>query len=391
MAAIKVIKAGLLSTVQDAGREGYQQYGVPVSGVMDRYAYRVGNILVGNQKGEAVIEVTMMGFAAEFIEETVIAVTGGDLTPTLNGSPLAMWRAIRVRPGDKLAFQRVKSGCRSYLAVAGGIDVPKVMKSRSTYLRGGFGGFNGRALLKGDELEIGRPSPALRDLADRTLKKEAMEYPASLTVRVVPGPQKEAFTKAGIEAFYRETYQVTMESDRMGFRLEGAEISHQDQSEIISDGIAMGAVQIPGHGRPIIMMADRQTAGGYPKIGNVITCDLPKLAQAKPGDSVTFQQVTIEDAQEAFRKLENRLRQMEEQLKTREPAPQDSQSGEVEEELTQAAAEPTEEKRQTVKMPLKPQEKEAPQQPNSARQPGRTFLVRVNEKEYTVIVEKREE
>ncbi|NBG87900.1 biotin-dependent carboxyltransferase family protein [Isachenkonia alkalipeptolytica] len=347
-----MLKGGLLSTLQDGGRTGCQQYGVPVSGVMDDYAYRMGNILVGNGREEAVIEVTMMGFAAEFLQEAVIALTGGDLTPTINGRPVEMWKSLAVSPGDKLAFQRVKSGCRSYVAVAGGFDVSKVMGSRSTYLRGGFGGFQGRALRKGDLMKIGIPEGAQDKCKDRSLGEQGMIYPREIRIRVVPGPQEEAFTEDGIKNFYMESYKVTMDSDRMGLRLEGREISHQGPAEIISDGIAMGAIQIPGHGMPIIMMADRQTAGGYPKIGNVITADLSKLAQAKPGDTLYFKKVSVKEAQKIFW-------QREEQFKGMQYA------------LDHGAEKFCNRKEES----LKPGQKE--------------FRIRVNEREYTVLVEEK--
>ncbi len=350
MGELKVLKGGLLSTLQDRGRIGYQQYGVPVSGAMDDYAYRVGNILVGNSREEASIEVTMMGFAAEFLQGTVIAVTGGDLTPTINGRPVKMWKALSVNPGDKLTFQRVRSGCRSYVAVAGGFDVPKVLGSRATYLRGGFGGFEGRALQKGDLLKIGNPKGVQQEYKDGFLKEQGLIYPAEIRVRVVSGPQEEAFTEQGIKSFYGGPYKVTLDSDRMGLRLEGRKISHRGATEIISDGIAMGAIQIPGHGMPIIMMADRQTTGGYPKIGNVITADLSKLGQAKPGDKVYFQKISVEKAQGVLRQREGQL------------------------------------KKNRLFSVDKPKESDE----EKALKPGqKKFRIRINKREYTVLVEER--
>ena len=306
MGGLKIINGGLLSTVQDGGRNGYQQFGVPVSGVMDTYAYRLGNYLVGNSNKEAVIEVTLMGFVVEFLEDSIIAITGGDLTPTLNGKPIEMMKTVPVFSGDRLSFQKVKSGCRGYLAIAGGIDVPEVMGSRSTYLPGAFGGHKGRALKKGDELLIGSKNRKLKELMNRSLLEYTMDY-SSIVLRIVPGPQEEAFSVESIQNFYSGEYRVTMDCDRMAYRLEGKKIVHKDKAEIISDAIAMGAVQIPGNGQPIVMMADRQTVGGYPKIGNVIAADLPKLAQAKPGDVIRFQKVSIAEAEEALLKMEKEL------------------------------------------------------------------------------------
>jgi len=324
VARVKIIKPGMLTTVQDQGRFGYQQYGVPVSGVMDPYAYRVANLLVGNLLGESVLEVTLMGLELEFNRETVIAVTGGDLTPQLNSEPLSMWKSLRIKAGDRLVFKAVKAGCRSYIAIAGGIDVPSVMGSKSTYTRGTIGGYEGRALKKEDKLDLGKPSADLSELEGRSAAEAAMEYPSTITLRVLPGPQDDAFSDKETETFYSSAYQVTNESDRMGFRLEGPVIEHLEKPDIISDGIAMGAIQVPGHGRPIVMMADRQTTGGYTKIANVITADLPVMAQAKPGDEVRFQKVTLDEAMTALQKMEEVLEKVKGELKEKTPAPQES-------------------------------------------------------------------
>ena len=392
MGGLRIIKSGLLSTIQDGGRLGYQQYGVPVSGVMDFYAYRLANYLVGNAEEDAVIEVTMMGFAVEFLQDTVIAVTGGNSTPTVNGRAIGMWETVFVVSGDKLAFQRVKTGCRCYVAIAGGIAVPKVMGSRSTYLRGGFGGYEGRALRNGDVLEIGKRKNKLEMLRDRSFADQAMEYPSAITLRVVPGPQEEAFTNEGIGDFYSGFYKVTMDSDRMGFRLEGKKISHRNKSEIISDGIAMGAIQIPGQGQPILMMADRQTSGGYPKIGNVVTSDLPKLAQAKPGDTLRFQKITVEEAEEAFGRMEKELIQMKKTLNNgknllnpMEDKPDRKGDIKEEEPVYQKAESPK------PKEDLSSREESTPERNELPLKPGqRKFIVRINEKEYTVLLERRE-
>ncbi|MDW7677179.1 MAG: biotin-dependent carboxyltransferase family protein, partial [Bacillota bacterium] len=256
MTEITVIKPGMLTTVQDAGRIGYQQYGVPVSGVMDDYAYRASNVLVGNKGGEAVLEVTLMGPALRIERETVLAVTGGDLGPLLNGQPMDAWTSVRVQAGDQISFKSVRSGCRSCIAFAGGIDVPLLMGSRSTYTRGKLGGYRGRALKAGDEITLMTPVMPLEALAGRRMEPRLLETRDPVVVRVVPGPQEDSFSPEGVAAFYREIYQVTTECDRMGCRLEGPVISHLAGADIVSDGIAMGAIQVPGHGRPIVMMAD---------------------------------------------------------------------------------------------------------------------------------------
>lgn len=308
MGTIKIIHPGFLTSVQDQGRYGYQQFGVPVSGMMDGYAYRVANILVGNDEGEGVLEVTMVGPQIVFQNHMVIAITGGNLSPRINGIDIAMWQSMEVKEGDILTFQGLKSGCRSYIAFAGGIDVPVVMGSKSTYAKGKIGGHEGRTLKSGDVLKIGMPTEALHTLKGRRVPaKYIPQYTDDFVVRVVLGPQDSFFTAKGIETFLSNKYVVTNECDRMGFRLDGEAIEHVGGGDIISDGIAFGAIQIPGHGKPIIMMADRQTTGGYTKIANVISTDLYKIAQAKPGDSIGFQAVTIQEAQRALQELEERM------------------------------------------------------------------------------------
>lgn len=314
MAKLLVKKPGLLTTVQDAGRVGYQQFGVPVSGVMDPFAHRVANLLVGNPEGKAVLEITLMGPELVLEEDTVIAVTGGDLGAMLNGEPLPLWTSVQVTGGSTLTFKGLRKGCRAYLAVAGGFEVPSVMGSLSTYTRGKMGGYDGRALKAGDVLDTGRPAASFQLLANRRVELPGEDDSGETRIRVVPGPQEEAFTPEGINTFYSNVYQVTNECDRMGYRLQGEAITHVTGGDIISDGIAMGAIQVPGHGMPIVMMADRQTTGGYTKIANVITADLPKMAQTKPGDQITFHRVTVEEAQALFLEQEKRISDYREQL-----------------------------------------------------------------------------
>lgn len=300
MSDVTVIKPGMLTTVQDGGRMGYQQYGVTVSGVMDHYAYRMANWLVGNNEKEAVLEVTLLGPTLEINKDMVVAITGGDLGPNLNGQPMAQWTSVALSPGDILSFTGVRSGCRGIIAFGGGIQVPPLMGSRSTYTRGRMGGLEGRPLQRGDTLVMGQASvPASQVLGRKGIPYDFIKNNQGehVLIRVVPGPQEDAFTEEGLATFYNERYQVSSESDRMGCRLSGPAVAHKKSADIISDGIAMGAIQVPGHGCPIIMMADRQTTGGYTKIANVITVDLPKIAQVKPGEYVRFKSVTVEEAQ----------------------------------------------------------------------------------------------
>lgn len=294
--SITVLNPGLLTTVQDQGRVGYQQFGVSVSGVMDPRSAALANILAGNDRGEAVLECTMMGPHLQFDRGTVIAITGGDLGPTLDGQSIPSYTAVAVKAGQVLKFTAPRTGCRCFIAFAGGLDVPVTMGSRSTYMKAKIGGYQGRKLEKGDRIGLRAPVETLKRMEDRVLRPEFVPQPV-YTLQVVLGPQDDAFTDSGIHTFLTETYTVTPEFDRMGCRLDGPAIAHKDSGDIISDGIAFGAVQVPSAGTPIIMLADRQTTGGYTKIGSVITADFRILAQLKTGDKVRFAQVSVEYAQ----------------------------------------------------------------------------------------------
>ncbi len=294
-----VLSPGLLTTVQDLGRTGYQKFGVPVSGVMDPRSAALANLLAGNPEGEAVLECTLMGPRVRFDRDTAIAVTGGDLGAALDGSPLPLYRAVSVRAGQILSFTAPRSGCRCWIAFAGGLDVPSVMGSRSTYLKAKMGGWQGRKLEKGDVIPFRSPRAVLPRMEARVLSPEYR--PREVTaLRVVLGPQDDAFTEEGLQTFLSAVYTVTPESDRMGCRLSGPSIAHRGSADIISDGIAFGAIQVPSSGTPILMLADRQTTGGYAKIANVITVDFRLLAQLKAGDRVRFAEVSVQEAQSAL-------------------------------------------------------------------------------------------
>ena len=301
METIKILDAGLLTTVQDLGRYGFQRYGVSASGVMDEYSAKIANKLVGNKVGEAVLETTLKGVQIEFLQNTAVAITGGNCDVTLNGTKIELWQSYLVNRGDILKMGICRSGLRNYLAFAGGIDVPIIMNSKSTNLKAKVGGFNGRKLMAGDILSVGVGSLE----TPLTLNKHYIPtYSKDIKVGVILGQQDDYFTEAGIKTFLNETYTVTQESDRMGIRLSsisGAIIEHKNGADIISDGITFGAIQVPGSGQPIVMMADRQTTGGYTKIGNVISSDLAKLAQATPGTKVKFVEYTLEQAVQAIK------------------------------------------------------------------------------------------
>ena len=238
----------------------------------------------------------MMGPQIQFDRANVIAITGGDLGPTLDGKAISNYQAVAVKAGQVLKFTAPKAGCRAFIAFAGGLDVPLTMGSRSTYMKAKIGGFNGRKLEKGDVIGFRAPVDTLSHMEDRVLKPEFAPKPV-YTLRVVMGPQDDYFTAAGIDTFLSGTYTVTPEFDRMGCRLDGPVIGHKEGGDIISDGIAFGAIQVPSAGTPIIMLGDRQTTGGYTKIATVITADFRTLAQLKAGDKARFVKVPVEYAQ----------------------------------------------------------------------------------------------
>ncbi|MBP1926803.1 biotin-dependent carboxylase-like uncharacterized protein [Sedimentibacter acidaminivorans] len=316
MGQIRILNPGLMTTVQDLGRYGFQQYGVSVSGAMDQFSARLANILVGNDEHEGILEVTIMGPKIEFLNSEVIAITGGDLQPLINNKPINMNQSILVNSGDCLSFKGLKRGCRSYIAFAGGIDVPIIMGSKSTFLRAKLGGYEGRSLNPGDLIQICKSSSSLSDLEGRKVEKGFYDYSNTVELRVVLGPQDDCFTKEGLETFFKSEYTVTNNCDRMGYTLDGEKIQHKDGADIISDGISMGAIQVPSKGTPIIMMADRQTTGGYTKIANVITVDLPKVAQAKPGDKIVFKKSTLEESHLLINKLEDKITDIKKHINT---------------------------------------------------------------------------
>lgn len=289
---------GLLTTVQDRGRFGYIARGIGVSGAMDLDAYEAANWLVGNRHHEAVLEATMLGPTLLFEKDCICAVTGGDMQTKIGNKPVTPYRPFWVQAGQTLCMGLAQSGCRGYLAVQGGIQVPEVLGSRSTNLKCQMGGFQGRALARGDVLSV--PDETHPNCMDRA--RRATAYSQEITVRVIPGPQAEAFTEQGLRTLCTGSYTLSDQSDRMGLRLDGEKIETRNGSDIVSDGIALGAIQVTSAGQPIILMADRQTTGGYAKIATVCTVDLPKLAQLRPGGSIRFQWITVKEAQRLLRR-----------------------------------------------------------------------------------------
>ena len=309
---IRVLKGGMLTTVQDLGRTGYQSQGFSVAGVMDVRSFRIANLLLDNPENEPVLEFTLIGPTLEFTSATIIAITGGDFQPTVNDEPVPMYTALYMNKGDILKFKSARTGSRGYIAFSSYLEVPVVMGSRCTNLKSKIGGFKGRKLQEGDYMNFRIKRRYLPFFLSRKLELDDVnEFEKDETVlRVVMGPQDDRFSKQGIETFLNSEYTVTSDFDRMGCRLEGPYIAAKESSDIISDGIAFGSIQVPAHGKPIILLADRQTTGGYAKIATVASVDIPKLVQRKTDHKIRFQPITVQEAQELYRKELKELDQM---------------------------------------------------------------------------------
>jgi KipI family sensor histidine kinase inhibitor len=292
----QVLDGGLMTTVQDLGRPGWRRFGVPASGALDAGALRAANAAVGNPPGAAGLEFTFPGPRLRVVAELEIAVAGADLAATLNGTDIGHAAAIRVRPGDRLAFEQPRSGQWMYLSVAGGIDAPVVLASRSTYARGGLGGIAGRPIRAGDALGAGEARPGRRVPAASWVPPAA-----GGALRVVLGPQAEAFTPDALAGLLGRPFAFTAQRDRSGARLRGHPLAHRRGADILSDGVLPGAIQVPADGGPLAILADGPTTGGYAKIASVISADLGRLAQRTPGESVRFEAVTVAEAHEWLR------------------------------------------------------------------------------------------
>jgi biotin-dependent carboxylase-like uncharacterized protein len=305
---IRVLKPGMLSSFQDEGRFGHQPLGVSVVGAMDQRAHRLANTLVGNVEDVASLEITLTGPTLQFTKPCCIALCGADLSPQLNGKPIAMNRPLVLRAKDELHFGARQHGTRAYLAVHGGFDIPNILDSQSTYLRSHFGGWHGRALKRDDEIPLRRP---LREVGQNgtlaTLAKALWDIRLYLPsviadstrarIRIIKSQQWDEFTPASREALLSQTFRISPDSERMGYRLQGPDILMTKPRQMISEATTFGTIQVPAGGQPIVLMADRQTTGGYPKIAYVATVDLPLLAQMGPGDKVQFELITLETAQ----------------------------------------------------------------------------------------------
>jgi biotin-dependent carboxylase-like uncharacterized protein len=285
MLGFRVVKQGLFSTFQDFGRLGYQDQGMPISGAMDQESMIIANKLVG-KKDDAVLEMTFTGDTIEFLKPMSIAITGANMTPLLNNKPISMYRTITVKQGDTLSFNGLKTGFRSYVAFSDEIVLEKLFDSKSTYTKIESGGYKGRQLKNGDCIEVEeRPFNSFYN----TVKPQREDV-----IRVILSYEFDHFKNTDI--LFSTPYSVCNELDRMGVRLEGNVLEHKISADIISSPIIPGAIQIPKSGKPMIMLRDAQTIGGYTRIGAVISCDLDKLAQKKPGDTIIFRHVTLEEA-----------------------------------------------------------------------------------------------
>ena len=294
VSSLVVENPGLLATVQDLGRPGYGPLGVSPSGAADSVALRLGNLLVGNEPGAAALEMTLVGGQYVFPEGGVIALAGADFGARLDGQPIEMWVPQAVHPGGTLELGLTRTGARCYLCITGGIQVGHFLGSASTHLLSGLGGLAGRALRKGDFLQFGAPEQRIRR---RRISAKVLEtLKPRKRLRVTQGPQADWFSEAATRAFHGGAFCVSEDSDRLGLRLEGASLALESAREMISEGVSLGAVQVTPSGQPVILFVEQQTAGGYPKIANVIGADLYCIGQLRPRDEIAFARVSLEEA-----------------------------------------------------------------------------------------------
>lgn len=313
--SISVLKPGLLTTIQDSGRYGYQKYGVVVSGAMDSYDMKLANIAVGNDENEGVLEITMIGPSLKIGKGELISITGADISPTINKKKVPRGRPIYIREECILEFGSCKAGCRAYMAVSGGFNIEDVMESKSTYLRGSIGGMQGRALKKGDVIEIKGKSELAGRLINKLKESKNNKYFSAPKwymknyydksantdeIRVFEDMQFNRFSQKSIDDFFNDEFIVDSKSDRMGYRLSGPQIKLEENMEMVSGEVSFGTIQIPPDGNPIILLADRATAGGYPKIAHVCSCDIPKLVQLKPAEKIRFKKIKLEEADKLY-------------------------------------------------------------------------------------------
>ncbi|RIW35067.1 biotin-dependent carboxyltransferase [Bacillus salacetis] len=302
-----VERSGLLTTIQDGGRIGYRDIGMPVSGPMDELAFRMANLLVGNAEGEAAVEITLQGPVLQFTSQAIIAICGADLNPSINDEPVSSNKPLQVRRGDVLRFGVAERGLRAYISFKGGMQVSKQLGSSSTNTLAKIGGYAGRPLKAGDKINLNTEEPGGSTIP-WSLSPSLFSYLGKKEVRVIKSTQWDWFTEETQISFLSKEFMITPESDRMGYRLSGPPLRMKYSQELLTEGITKGTVQVPASGQPIVLMADSQPTGGYPKISNIITADLPVIAQKKPHETVTFKEVTLEDAYKALRNAENDIK-----------------------------------------------------------------------------------
>jgi antagonist of KipI len=315
MMGIKIIKAGLQTTVQDLGRTGYRKDGIIVSGAMDTLALQIGNLLLGNEMGEAGLECTLLGPKILFETAQLVALTGGDMNPLVDGVAVKMWRPLYVKKGSVLSFGAAVRGCRTYLTVFGGFKLHAVLGSYSTYLKAGFGGFHGRALKNEDALSFHKTYKGTEKLFNWSLDLKLYPDLDDDLIRVLKGPEYELFTEESLALFQQgERYLITNEADRMGYRLQGGALQMTEAREMLSSAVCFGTVQVTPGGAAIILMADHQTTGGYPRVLQVITADLTRLAQMKSGQQIRFKLVTLAEARAALLLREKQVKQLKQTI-----------------------------------------------------------------------------
>ena len=323
--AIKVLKPGLATTVQDLGRPGYYHIGIPLSGGMDRHALAAANLLVGNDEGAAVLEAVFMGPELEFTADAMVAVTGAELPPKLDGKPVEGWSSFKVEAGQKLAFDFLKKGARAYIAVAGGIDVPLVLGSRSTYALGALGGFKGRKLEAGDELPVGTATTPVKE--GRSIVEALRGLPVGMPteLRVMPGLYWHRITEAAGIGFFSDTWKVAPEADRIGYRFKGGKPlafvpreppfgAGSDPSNLTDACYPYGSIQVPGGTEPIVLHRDAVSGGGYFMVGTVISADMDLIGQLQPNMQVKFVKVDMDQALAARKSRAHLLEKVRESL-----------------------------------------------------------------------------
>lgn len=328
--SITVLTPGLLTTIQDRGRYGYQKYGVIVSGAMDMYAMRLSNIIVGNDENEGVLEITLIGPSLSITKGNLISITGADLSPTINDKKVPLGRPIYLNEDSILKFGKCINGCRCYLSVAGGFDIPILMESKSTYLRAKLGGKEGRALQKSDVLEIGNRNELSLSTIEKLKKFKPKDHfvftkwyvenltkgnSSAVVIKVFEDRQFKNVSEESINEFFNSTFSIDTKSDRMGYRLNGTKIKFKENIEMISGEVSFGTIQIPPDGNPIILLADGATAGGYPKMAHVASCDIQKIVQLKPSDKVKFEKITLKEAEKLYLKREKYIEEVKKAIK----------------------------------------------------------------------------